>query len=70
MYANIVTATKLIVELLRESMLCGFNKPQKNIIYHRHSIFFHPWNSFSDSEVNVCLLRETYSVQISLRVWY
>ena len=41
MYANIVAATKLIVELLRESILYGFNKPQKNIIFHRDSIFFH-----------------------------
>ena len=32
-YANIVAVKKLVVELLRESILCGLNELQRNMIY-------------------------------------
>ena len=32
-YANIVAVKKLVVEFLRESILCGLNELQRNMVY-------------------------------------
>ena len=54
-YANIVAVKKLVVEFLREPILCGLNKLQKEYGLP-YSMLIHRWNSFSDDELSFCFL--------------